>query len=91
MRILATLPFVADWIQKNKQLTEKDFETLKRLYPEQYEFAENISFEELIELNTRYRDSAMYGKQIEILLSPQGIQWLSNNFEKLKELKQKSQ
>ena len=87
MRILATLPFVVEWIQKNKQLTERDFETLKRLYPEQYEFAESITFEELIEINTRYRDSAMYRKQIEILLSPQGIQWLSENFKKLKELK----
>ena len=91
MRILATLPFVVDWIQKNKQLTEKDFETLKKLYPEQYEFAENISFEELIELNTRYKDSALYGKQIEVLLSPQGMQWLSDNFNKIKELKRESQ
>jgi len=84
LRILSTLPFVVKWIQTDKELTDNDFENLKKLYPEQYKFALNSTLEELIEMNSRHKDSKIYGKHIEILLSPQGIKWLDRNYRKLK-------
>jgi len=82
--ILSTLPFVTEWIKSNKRLSETDFATLKKLFPMQYEYAINTSLEDLIEMNTRHRNSQVYQKYIDILLSPKGLMWLKENYEKLR-------
>lgn len=77
LRILSTLPIIIDWIKTEKRLTDSEIESLKKIYPEQYEFAKNTTLEEIIEMNSRYKDSKIYGKHIEVVLSPQGIKWLA--------------
>jgi hypothetical protein len=36
-------------------------------------------------MNSRYRDSKIYGKHIEILLSERGVRWLSKNYSRFME------
>ncbi|MDH4123234.1 MAG: hypothetical protein OEV21_04020, partial [Thermoplasmata archaeon] len=79
--VLSTLPVVTGWIKENKQLEEKDIETLQKLFPKQFQYALEVSLEELIDMNNRYRDSKLYGKHVEILLSPSGIQWLREHYD----------
>ncbi|MEM4265004.1 MAG: hypothetical protein QW505_04420, partial [Thermoplasmata archaeon] len=74
---------VTEWIRSNKQLSDADFATLRKLFPMQYEYAINTSLEDLMEMNTRHRNSQIYGKYIEILLSPKGLIWLKDNYENL--------
>ena len=86
--VLSTLSFVTDWIKMNKKLDEKDFETLKKLFPIQYEYAIKTSLEDLLNMNVKHRESKIFGKYVEILLSPAGISWLKENYEKLRKYDQ---
>lgn len=86
MNLLAMLPIIAKWIEADRELTAEDFDVLRRKYPEQYQIGLNISPEEVIEMNSRYKDSKLYGKQIEILLSERGVRWLKKNYLIFKEL-----
>lgn len=89
LRILSTLPIIIDWIQTEKRLTDSEIESLKKIYPEQYEFAKNTTLEEIIEMNSRYLDSKIYGKHLKIVLSPQGIKWLAQTLAKVRDFSAK--
>jgi hypothetical protein len=86
MHLLAMLPIIVKWIEADRVLTAEDFDVLRRKYPEQYQIGLNTSIEEIIEMNSRYRDSKIYGKHIKILLSERGVRWLSKNYAALMEL-----
>jgi len=85
MRLLAMLPIITKWIEADRDLTAEDFDVLRRKYPEQYQIGLNISVQEVIEMNSRYRDSKIYGKHIELLLSERGVRWLKKNQARLME------
>jgi len=77
VKLFPMLSFVVKWIEKDTKLSDSDLMRLKNIYPEQYEFAKNTTLEEIIEMNSRYLDSKIYGKHLKIVLSPQGIKWLA--------------
>jgi len=83
LHVLATLPIIMKWIETDKELTVEDFNILKRMYPEQYRYGSNSTVKGLIEMNSRYRESKLYKKFIDILLSEQGVRWLANNHSRL--------
>ena len=85
MRILSTLPLIVEWILTDKKLMDSEIESLKKIYPEQYEFAKNTTLEEIIEMNSRYQDSKIYGKHLKVVLSPRGIKWLAQTLPIIRE------
>lgn len=85
MNLLAMLPIIVKWLEADKELTADDFDVIRRKYPEQFQIGLNTTVQEIIEMNSRYRNSKLYGKQIEILLSERGIRWLTKNYSKLME------
>ncbi len=89
MHILATLPVVVKWIEEDKDLTEADFEILRRMYPDQYDFGSGTSVQDLIEMNSRYADSKLYGKHVKVLLSERGLKWLGRNIIRFQEYAKK--
>lgn len=84
LRVLSTLPFIVEWIQADKDVNVEDLDKFKRLFPEQFEFTRNSSFDDIIELNSRYKNSKMYGKHVEAILSEDGRRWLEKTLPKLK-------
>lgn len=89
IHILSTLPVILKWIDADKDLTDDDFRNLKKMYPEQFKFSEKLTFEELIQLNSNYRGSKVYGKYVESLLSEKGLSWLHKTYMKFREFNRK--
>ena len=91
MNLLAMLPLIAKWIEADRELTNDDFDILRRKYPEQFQIGLNTTVQEIVDMNSRYRGSKLYGKQIEILLSERGVRWLTKNFLRFKEFNKDEQ
>jgi len=85
MHLLAMLPIIVKWIEADRELTAEDVDVLRRKYPEQFQIGLNTTVQEVIDMNSRYRDSKIYGKHIEILLSERGVRWLSKNYSRFME------
>jgi hypothetical protein len=73
---LKHLPTIANWIQKNKRISGFDMAVFKIAYPEQYRFLKVVTYEQMAEAISPYKDDARYGHYIQLALSPQGEQWL---------------
>lgn len=84
--LLATAPLAAKWIMNHRQFTEKEIEEYSRLYPVQFEYSTRATLEDIVGLLSRYRNSSVYGKQIEVVLSPDGIRWLEETLPLIKKV-----
>jgi hypothetical protein len=87
MHLLAMLPVIIKWIDEDKDLSFEDLAVLQKKYPEQYQAGLNMTAEEILEMNSRYRDSKLYGKLIATLLSERGVRWLKKNYSTLQEFR----
>lgn len=56
---------------------------MERLFPEQFDLASGWTFEQLIEFISSHRNSSIYGKDIEVILSQSGMEWIKDAFDKL--------
>lgn len=57
---------------ENQGPSEDRLKSIKKLMPELYEILEGISYEELIEVLTKYKDHQFFKKDIKIALSTKG-------------------
>jgi hypothetical protein len=82
--LLATAPLAAKWITDHRQFTEKEVEEYSKLYPVQFEYTAKMTIGNIVDLLSRHRNSMVYGKQIEVVLSPDGIRWLEETLPMIK-------
>jgi len=82
--LLATVPLAAKWIMNHRKFTEKEVEEYSKLYPVQFEHSARMTTGDIVELLSRHRNSMVYGKQIEVVLSPDGISWLEETLPMIK-------
>jgi hypothetical protein len=88
--LLATAPLAAKWITDHRQFTEKEVEEYSKLYPVQFEWTARMSVHDVVGLLSKHRNSMVYGKQIEIVLSPEGIKWLEETLPIIKRVASKA-
>ena len=85
IKLFNFLPLIVKWIEKDAELSDDDFKRLRTVFPEAYEITKNYTFEELIEINSEYSDSLIYGENINLVLSKKGRRWLRGMVSKLHE------
>jgi hypothetical protein len=77
--LMAFLPPIIEWVEHNQDFTDRDLEQYKVMVPEHYKFITKVSFNQLINIEKKYRDHSEYGKYVEIILSEKGRKWLRRN------------
>jgi len=75
-RLLTTVSIVAKWAKYEVRLTDKKITAYYRLYPEVYEIAKTMTFDEIIEFIKKYENDETYGKNMKVLLSPEGREYV---------------
>jgi len=88
--LLATAPLAAKWIMNRRKFTEKEVEEYSKLYPVQFEYTARMTIGDIVEMLSRHRNSMVYGKQIEVVLSPDGIRWLEETLPIIKRVASKA-
>jgi hypothetical protein len=88
--LLATAPLAAKWIVSHRQFTEKEVEEYSKLYPVQFEYTARMKIDDIVGLLSRHRNSMVYGKQIEVVLSPDGMRWLEETLPIIKRVASKA-
>jgi len=63
---------VSKRVKEDRGPSESKLRTLQKLVPELYEILKGISYEELIEVLTKYKDNQFFKEDIEIALSTEG-------------------
>lgn len=79
------LPVVVKWIEEDTDLSEEDIRRLSVFHSEKAEFLRTITFEEIIEINTRHKDNIFYGDLINVVISDKGKKWLKKTLLKFQE------
>ena len=76
--MITMLPVLSSWIQKDRQFTDAEmlsfFSQFKGLMP----LALESGLNPMLEVVTRFRDHAVYGKDVKVILSLQGMKWLDD-------------
>lgn len=83
---LRLLPLLVHWVQKNKTLSDDELRAFIRQYPKHYDFAENTSVDNMLQMAEKYRNHGIYGKDIPVILSDEGKSWISEHFRRIQEL-----
>jgi len=76
MQYLKHLPTVAKWIQTNKRISGFEMAAFKIAYAEAYRLFKGLTYEQMVEIVSPYRNDVRYEHYIRLALSPQGEQWL---------------
>ena len=85
-KFLRLLPLLANWIDKKRKLSDKELTAFFRQYPEHYDFKKNTSLDNMLEMASYYKDHDVFGKYIEIILSPEGEEWLKDCFNRIRKM-----
>jgi len=75
-RLLEIIPLAVRWIKKEKKLSDTEIQTFYNIYRDIYEFAKDMTYEEVMEFNERYKNDSQYGEYIKVLLSPKGREYI---------------
>jgi hypothetical protein len=91
VRFLRLLPLMANWINENKQLADKQIIAFASHFPEHYDPASDTFLDELFEMTSHYVDHKTFGKWIEVVRSPEGKTWIEGVFNRFRELSPKTE
>jgi len=75
-KYLKHIPTIANWVQKNKQISGLEMALFKAAYKEPYLLLKQTTYEEIRRIITPYQNDPQYGNYVRIALSPQGESWL---------------
>lgn len=89
VRALTLLSLAVEWIEKEFEFSDNDLNRFRNIFPDEYELLKNLTFEELIEINSRHRDNPIYREQIDVVLSENGRKWLNRTLLKVHEFSAK--
>ncbi len=81
-KFLALLPMLVAWIEKDRQLTEREIAAFIRQYPFHFGLAANRPLDEMWVMLSKYEGHPAYRKGIGLVLSPQGMKWLEEFYQK---------
>ena len=88
-KFLVMLPLIANWIKRNKYLSEAELRIYQEMYAEQVEIALSIPESKMLEFLGRYHEDAFYGSYVKIILSHEGIERLRGILRQLREFRDK--
>jgi len=91
IRFLRLLPLLANWINENKQLEDKQIIAFASHFPEHYDPTSDTFLDELFEMTSQYVDHKTFGKWIQVVQSPEGKIWIEGVFNRFRELTPKTE
>lgn len=87
---LALLPMMTKWIQNNRRLSDNELMMFLRQYMGHVDLSSpNITIKRMYHAVLQYRDHKLYGKDIQILLSPDGRKWIEDCLRRARKLAEK--
>ncbi len=89
VKFLRLLPLLANWINENKQLEDKQIIAFASHFPEHYDPASDTFLDELFKMTSQYVDHKTFGKWIQVVQSPGGKAWIETVFDRFRELSTK--
>jgi len=75
-RLLEIIPLAVKWLKKKKELKGTELQAFYKIYSDIYEFAKDMTYEEVIEFNKKYENDRKYGEHVKVLLSPEGREYI---------------
>ena len=85
-RFLALLPMLANWIETNRKLSEREMDAFIRQYPGHFGIAGNHPLDELMAMLPKYESHPFYGRGIKTAQSPEGRKWLDGFYLQAREV-----
>lgn len=85
-KLLLLLPILSGWIQIDRKLTDHQILALLRQFHGLMPIALDTGLNPMLEMVSRYKDHYIYGKDVEIILSPRGLKWLEEFHDRLRGL-----
>ncbi|MDH4123465.1 MAG: hypothetical protein OEV21_05235 [Thermoplasmata archaeon] len=78
----------AEKIKEGKEPTETGVKVIKAIFPDLYQALINFTFEEAIDILNRHKENSLIKDDIEIILSPEGIEYVKKGLEFIKKYSQ---
>jgi len=75
-RFLVLLPMLANWIETNRKLSEREMDAFIRQYPGHFGTAVDLPVDDMIAMLSKYENHPFYGRGIKIAQSSEGKKWL---------------
>jgi len=83
---LALLPLAVNWIQSDRKFTDRELRAFLREAPGHFDGIIDRNLDTMMETASKYLDHKAYGKNIQVLLSPEGKRWLEEFGRQAREL-----
>jgi len=82
--VLFTVSFAVQYIRGNRDLSENNIRSYFNMAPEYFRYMQRASLKEIVDLLEKYRKGTFYSRDIELVLSPEGLKWLERNIPTIK-------
>ena len=83
--LLKNAHFVTDRMRADKPIAESHIRVFRQLFPDLYSLLMKVRPEEAFEIYEKYKDHQVYHEEMEILLTPKGREWVTNELKMIKE------
>jgi len=75
-KLLVLLPMLSNWIRNDRNLTDKEITAFFRQFHGLMPLAFDAGLDPMLKMVSRHKDHRIYGKDVEVILSPKGRKWL---------------
>jgi hypothetical protein len=77
--VLFTVSFAVQYIRAKRDLSENILRSYFSMAPDYFRYMKTVSLKEVIDLLEKSRKGTFYSRDIDVLLSPEGREWLERN------------